>query len=85
MNVNVNKEKNLVKACLEKIIWIFNSKKILLNISFFVFLETNPCENSPCQHQSICITKPNHDVQCICRPHYTGKYCEKPRMYPDFI
>ncbi|CAF1686396.1 unnamed protein product, partial [Adineta ricciae] len=37
---------------------------------------TNPCESSPCQHDSICIAKSNHDIQCICRRHYTGKYCE---------
>ncbi|CAF3647199.1 unnamed protein product [Rotaria sordida] len=55
----------------------------ILNIAHFrnydkILLETNPCQNSPCQHQSICVTKSNHDVQCICRPHYTGKYCQNP-------
>ena len=41
-------------------------------------LESNPCASSPCQHQGVCVTKSNQNIQCICRPHYTGKFCEYP-------
>lgn len=44
------------------------------------FKEQNPCESSPCQHHSICVTKPNQAIQCLCRPHYTGKFCEYPSI-----
>ncbi|CAF4228179.1 unnamed protein product, partial [Rotaria sordida] len=37
-----------------------------------------PCESSPCQHQSVCVTKSNRTIHCICRSHYTGKFCEYP-------
>ncbi len=47
----------------------------------FFLKEQNPCESSPCQHQGVCITKFNQNIQCICRPHYTGKFCEYPGIY----
>jgi hypothetical protein len=54
----------------------------IVNIdSVDTILETNPCEHTPCQHQSTCIIQLNHESRCICRAHYTGKYCENPRMY----
>jgi hypothetical protein len=54
--------------------------------SFFLFIkESNPCESSPCQHQSICIARPNKNIQCICRPHFTGRFCEYPSKFDLFI
>jgi len=61
-----------------------DDKQVTCNDFIYVFfffsssshVETNPCENSPCRHDSICVTKSNHDVQCICSSNYTGRYCE---------
>jgi hypothetical protein len=61
-----------------------SSFSFVFNMIFI--LEHNPCESSPCQHQSVCITKSNQNIQCICRPHYTGKFCEYPgrkNNYPN--
>jgi len=59
--------------------------QFIYSINFLFLKEQNPCESSPCQHHSVCITKPNHNIQCICRPHYAGKFCEYPGRYNSSI
>lgn len=35
-----------------------------------------PCASEPCQNGGTCISDEDLEIECICPPDYTGKFCE---------
>lgn len=58
------------------IIW-FIYEKIKTNIfpSFFLFLDLDECQSSPCLNRGHCINLVN-EYNCVCQPGYSGASCE---------
>uniref|UniRef100_A0A2C9M9H4 Uncharacterized protein n=1 Tax=Biomphalaria glabrata TaxID=6526 RepID=A0A2C9M9H4_BIOGL len=49
---------------------------------------TNPCDSSPCQHDSTCHSEPGSGYICNCSVGYSGRNCElyePPLLLPDSI
>lgn len=81
-NMNGNRETpnfKMLSNCTEMGAILFIGLKWLQSIfSLFVFLyiDLNPCEPNPCQHDGKCERKGRKNYKCECKDDWTGKNCE---------